>query len=213
MSDMDPAGLAKVDISKLSEDNLRAVAEDLQQCYISIIEEALQRQKRLKSTMHDGSKPYEFHSSRRSSTVHSNWILSENEYPAQNSSVIYFDGRQIRVSITSDLNGKWYKAAYDDCISDLCTDNPAIISKLPSRWSRTVYVYTDSLRSTDSNAYFQVTSDKANNKSLRWLKTIHLGKLPAEVRFKVLLGNIKWLFIADNDSRSSTESSVESNIP
>jgi hypothetical protein len=54
------------------------------------------------------TKPYGFAraGTSSSSNSHSNWILSENEYPAQDSRVIYFDGQKIRIETTSDLNSK-----------------------------------------------------------------------------------------------------------
>jgi hypothetical protein len=71
-----------------------------------------------------------------------------------------------------------------------------------------VYVYTDGPQSPLTNPCYRFTAGKGNDESLRWLKTIYLEKLPKDVRVKVIFGNIKWLFIADDGSRSSTETSM-----
>jgi hypothetical protein len=106
MSERDPAGLSAVDISKLSEDKLREVAKDLQQYYISAIGRDQQKQQTVPAIMNEDPNRYGTGASEERYNPHSSWTLSENEYPAQDSSVIYFDGRQTRVRTTRDLNSK-----------------------------------------------------------------------------------------------------------
>src|ERR1700712_4819464 len=87
-----------------------------------------------------------------------------------------------------------------------------IISRLPSRWCRTVYVYAESCAPgsfvsgpTALEPRIRVTSKKGEPDALRWKSTIHLQKLPPGAKFMVLLGLIDWLFILENvDSRTST---------
>ena len=84
------------------------------------------------------------------------------------------------------------------------------MSRFPSRWPSTVYVYTERQISIShcSHARVRVTSRKAQPEGLKWSKTLYLNRLPLSTKLKILRGSIEWLFVTEADSRSSTEDSM-----
>jgi len=120
------------------------------------------------------------------------WIIAEQDYPDAQSLVVLFDDREVKVTESKSLEGQ-----------------RAIASRFPSRWPGTVYVYTKSAlsKSQDSANRVRVSTKNVAPNGLRWSNTLHLNKLPLETKVKILTGQIKWLFVMQNDSRSSTNSS------
>jgi len=131
-----------------------------------------------------------FRSTHRDSIANPNWTFSDNNYPRGNDPVILFDGQGCSVKTCKDLD-----------------KDRAVISKVPSRWCRTVYVYDSGMFAAHDDSNFFITSKKGQGDDLRWMSTIHLEKLPLSVRGRVFTRQIKWIFVTNNSSRSSTESS------
>jgi len=117
------------------------------------------------------------------------WIFSEDNYPKNSESVILFDGQRCRVRKCEELK-----------------KNTAVISKIPSRWTRTVHVYSKGNPILLEDESYLLTSKKGQQDGLRWMSTIHLEKLPWNVRAGVFTRQIEWIFITNTGSRSSTES-------
>jgi hypothetical protein len=201
--------LAQIDLARLSDEKVREVARDLQSQICSLQQEVnllyidVRKQRKIMSTLSDGNAQAEGSTPPARLT----WTLSDNHYPKPNSSVIHFDGRNCSVKNTDDLYGKC-SLQLDRCLNLTRPDDAAIVSKIPSRWTNTVYLYADNTRAIHADSCLWVTSKKGQSDGLRWMSTIHFGKLPIEIRVQVLFGQIQWLFITENGSRSSTESSA-----
>jgi hypothetical protein len=126
------------------------------------------------------------------------WVLAEQDYPSPTSTVLVFD------SFHKRLNTEMAKTL---------TDEPFVISQLPSRWTRTLYVFEETITQTNrhSGPRVRVTTEKESPEGLLHHSTIHLEKLPMEERIQVFFGQIKWIFILRQpDSRKSTWSSSSS---
>jgi len=120
------------------------------------------------------------------------WIIAEQDYPDEQSLVVHYEDRELKVTNSGDLTGR-----------------RAIASRLPSRWPGTVYVYTEVARSTyhENESRVRVSTRKVAPDGLRRSNTLHLNKLPLGTKVKILTGQIKWLFVVQHNSRKSTNSS------
>jgi hypothetical protein len=136
------------------------------------------------------------------------WIIAEQDYPDAQSLVVLFDDREVKVTESKSLEGIFI-VAYSTCATLRLAGQRAIASRFPSRWPGTVYVYTKSAlsKSQDSANRVRVSTKSVAPDGLRWSNTLHLNKLPLETKVKIITGRIKWLFVMQNDSRSSTNSS------
>jgi len=120
------------------------------------------------------------------------WVIAEQDYPDEKSLVVLYEGRELKVTNSGAL-----------------TDCRAIASKFPSRWPRTVYIYTEVATSTyqDHESRVRVSTKKVAPDGLRRSKALHLNKLPLGTKVRILTGQIKWLFVVQHNSRKSTNSS------
>ena len=143
-----------------------------------------------------------------SENLQSCWTLAEQGYPSDGSLAVFYDGRNFTERQTSELKGKNSDFLAYMCLS--CQDKRVVISRFPSWWPGTIYVFTEQhvAASKCPHSRVRVTSQKTPPDDLKWTKTLHLNRLPLRTKMKILSGQIKWLFITEADSRSSTEDSV-----
>lgn len=137
------------------------------------------------------------------------WIAAEDDYPEQDSKVVYFDGRDFQVTLAKHLSGK--SLVWNNCRKITKEDHRVTVSKLRTKWPGAIYMYTESSAATPKTlgSRVRITSKKREPKGLRWTKTLNLGKLPIETKMRVLCGNIEWLFVSQADSRRSTSESMD----
>jgi hypothetical protein len=181
-----------VDLSDFQDCQLKTVAQELQH-YAERLEGELCRIKSdLSETSMEPRRPSvdRLHRSK-------DWIIANNgsDFIDDNSNILLFDGRDFSVKNYSDL-------------SDINVVSP-IFSKIPSKFSSKLYVYSDPSPYSPTDSSITVRSKRTHNDNLRWRSTIYLNKMPRNMKMQVLTGRIKHLFIMDN-GRTSTNSSSES---
>jgi len=135
------------------------------------------------------------------------WIIAEQDYPDEKSLVVLYEGRELKVTNSGALTGSM--PVYLPTRMLKVIDCRAIASKFPSRWPRTVYIYTEVATSTyqDHESRVRVSTKKVAPDGLRRSKALHLNKLPLGTKVRILTGQIKWLFVVQHNSRKSTNSS------
>lgn len=119
------------------------------------------------------------------------WIRAEHDYPDEAyfscfhrkfPTVLVYDPKQDSLTAQSvqDLQGQ-----------------RAIISRLPSRWSRAIHVHIERMSTnvTASNCRVRVTTKDRTVKGLEYYCTINLKHIAWDTKLNMLLGNIRWLFI------------------
>ncbi len=195
------AWLLDQDISTLDADKLRTFAYDLRQLVVSKSTELGILRQGLVKANHERSQLLSHEAKGAKSNEkevvleHALWIFAEQDYPSPTSTVLVFDSQN---SILD--TGKVMKL----------TTEHAVISKLPSRWSGTIYVFEETI--TQSNQYsgprVRITTKRKNPPGLFHHSTIHLAKLPMNIKIQIMFGQINWIFILRNTgSRKSTWSS------
>jgi len=135
------------------------------------------------------------------------WIIAEQDYPDEQSLVVHYEDRELKVTNSGDLTGNMLVYLLSCMLKVI--GRRAIASRLPSRWPGTVYVYTEVARSTyhENESRVRVSTRKVAPDGLRRSNTLHLNKLPLGTKVKILTGQIKWLFVVQHNSRKSTNSS------
>lgn len=110
------------------------------------------------------------------------WLWAERDYPSPTSTVIVFDAIQGKLEIET---------------AETLYNKRVVISQLPRRWCRTLYVFEESLTQANQHSVprVRVTTDSEQCHGLLFRYTIHLSQLPREARTQMLLGQIRWIFI------------------
>lgn len=119
------------------------------------------------------------------------WIRAEHDYPDE----AYFScfHRKFPTVLVYDPKPDSLTA---QSVQDL-QGQRAIISRLPSRWSRAIHVHIErmSMNVTASNCRVRVTTKDRTVKGLEYYCTINLKHIAWDTKLNMLLGNIRWLFI------------------
>ena len=137
------------------------------------------------------------------------WVRAEHDYPDEAyfscfhrkfPTVLVYDPKPDSLTAQSvqDLQGN-----LKDFFGGNLTDNSnvigqrAIISRLPSRWSRAIHVHIERMSTnvTASNCRVRVTTKDRTVKGLEYYCTINLKHIAWDTKLNMLLGNIRWLFI------------------
>lgn len=119
------------------------------------------------------------------------WIRAEHDYPDE----AYFScfHRKFPTVLVYDPKLDSLTA---QSVQDL-QGQRAIISRLPSRWSRAIHVHIERMSTnvTASNCRVRVTTKDRTVKGLEYYCTINLKHIAWDTKLNMLLGNIRWLFI------------------
>jgi len=119
------------------------------------------------------------------------WIRAEHDYPDE----AYFScfHRKFPTVLVYDPKLDSLTA---QSVQDLQGQH-AIISRLPSRWSRAINVHIERMSTnvTASNCRVRVTTKDRTIKGLEYYCTINLKHIAWDTKLNMLLGNIRWLFI------------------
>jgi len=119
------------------------------------------------------------------------WIRAEHDYPDE----AYFScfHRKFPTVLVYDPKLDSLTA---QSVQDL-QGQRAIISRLPSRWSRAINVHIERMSTnvTASNCRVRVTTKDRTIKGLEYYCTINLKHIAWDTKLNMLLGNIRWLFI------------------
>lgn len=119
------------------------------------------------------------------------WIRAEHDYPDE----AYFScfHRKFPTVLVYDPKKDSLTA---QSVQDL-QGQRAIISRLPSRWSRAIHVHIERMSTnvTASNCRVRVTTKDRTVKGLEYYCTINLKHIAWGTKLNMLLGNIRWLFI------------------
>jgi hypothetical protein len=190
-------------------EKLREVVKDLQDCNRALktridnhSRKDISDQKILEDRERDitaREKTLNLRVNRSGSICPSTWILASSDYPVERTLVLYHDGRDFEIRNAGQFEGKFITNPKDN--SESYIGQHMIVGTIPSRWRNTVYVHTQSCGSKSAGSKPPcVTSSKRPPEGLRWSRTLHLGKLPIGTKFRLMSGNIKWLFVTQNVS-------------
>lgn len=119
------------------------------------------------------------------------WVRAEHDYPDE----AYFScfHRKFPTVLVYDPKLDSLTA---QSVQDL-QGQRAIISRLPSHWSRAIHVHVERMSTnvTASNCRVRVTTKDRTVKGLEYYCTINLKHIAWDTKLNMLLGNIRWLFI------------------
>jgi len=134
------------------------------------------------------------------------WIRAEHDDP--DDTTMFCFRRKTPEVVVYDFRDDAFEIA---SVKALLTES-AIITRLPTRISKKLYVYVESAsdRGSTSNPRVQITTKPRTPKGFMFHSAINLQQLSTPVKLSIITGRIKWLFILGypGDSRASTGESA-----
>jgi len=135
------------------------------------------------------------------------WVRADIDFPnVKAEHGLIFNGHHMQDAVVFNAGTKVLTVQR---IKDL-QGNFAVYSRLPSRVSRTIYVWIESI--TDPSAapvpHYRVTDKDETPEGSMYHLTIHLDRLHMTEKLRILTGQIRWLFILKT-GRLGTGSSSE----
>jgi len=184
----------EVDITSLDLEKLREVARDLK----TSLNQTREENKELRNRLSAGGQEFRQLSGGEDdfgSWSTSKWIRAEQDFPEDKSSSWSCLRRKPKVPTVIAFDPRLKKL--EACTLDKLEDRRAVFSRIPSRRSRTVYAYIESITTATqtSRPRFRVTTRRRPPNEMIYHSAIHLNRLPAAVKFQILIGKIQWLFI------------------